>query len=168
MPKRVRAQRIEERSRAAFKAALDERFLFRDDTPDFGIDGSVEEFDDRDRATGLRYFVQLKATDGDDLHEASEALDSNRARESLQLSHAADSDGPLHSRPRRTLRALVAFSAAGPAPRPRADAASLTFQWGPEDKFGEGGCGSLRRRGTHLLGDALRGSAASALSCVED
>lgn len=63
MPKRSRAHRLEEESREAFRAALSERFLFREDVPDYGLDGSVEEFNAQDEATGLRYYVQLKATD---------------------------------------------------------------------------------------------------------
>ena len=117
MTKRVRAQRIEERSREAFKAALDERFLFRDDTPDFGIDGSVEEFDDRDTATGLRYFVQLKATDGEDLDEALKRsipiehanLYSSLTLPILMVRYVAARDGLY-------VRWWGAFSAAGPAP----------------------------------------------------
>jgi tetratricopeptide (TPR) repeat protein len=137
MPKRVRAQRIEERSREAFKAALEERFLFRDDTPDFGIDGSVEEFDGRDVATGLRYFVQLKATDGGDLDGA--------LKRSIPIEHAN-----LYSS--LTLPILMVRYLAGrdelyarwwhsplPGKRPsRPDAASMTFHWSPEDKFEEG------------------------------
>lgn len=60
MPKRTRSQRIAEKSRRALEARLDERFLFRPEFEDYGIDGSIEEFDTNDRTTGLRFLVQLK------------------------------------------------------------------------------------------------------------
>jgi uncharacterized protein DUF4365 len=66
MPKRTRSQRIAEKSRRALEERLDERFLFHPEFEDYGIDGSIEEFDGDDRTTGLRFLVQLKATDGED------------------------------------------------------------------------------------------------------
>ena len=80
MPKRRLTQRIEEESRRAFADALEERFLLRDDVPDFGIDGSVEEFDSEDKATGLRWFVELKATDEEELGDG--------LRRSIPVEHA--------------------------------------------------------------------------------
>ena len=149
MPKRVRAQRIEERSRAAFKLqATNASFQGRHSGP--RDDGSVEEFDDRDRATGLRYFVQLKATDGDDLHEA--------LKRSIPIEHAN-----LYSSltlPILMVRYIAArdelyvrwWHSPLPGQRPpRADAASLTFQWGPEDKFGEGGSGRFAEEARTFL-----------------
>lgn len=137
MPKRTRAHRLEEESRIAFKAALDERFLFREDVPDYGLDGSVEEFTAQDEATGLRYYVQLKATDGEDLSEA--------LKRSIPIEHAT-----LYSSqalPTLMVRYLAArddlyvrwWHAPLPEQRPpKANAASMTFRWAPEDRFEAG------------------------------
>jgi tetratricopeptide (TPR) repeat protein len=54
----------------AFEAALDPRFVYRTENPDYGLDGEVEEFDAQDRATGIRFHVQLKATATVALNEA--------------------------------------------------------------------------------------------------
>lgn len=134
MPKRRRTQRVEEESRRAFGEALEERFLLRDDVPDFGIDGSVEEFDSADRATGLRYFVQLKATDETELGDA--------LSRSIPLEHADF----YNSLPLPLL--MVRYVAArdelyvrwwhNPLPstrKARADAASITFRWSEDDLF---------------------------------
>lgn len=55
--------------------------MFREDIPDYGLDGSVEEFDARDGATGLRYYVQLKATDGEDIGDS--------LKRSIPIEHAS-------------------------------------------------------------------------------
>lgn len=63
MPKRPQEHQLETESRVAFEQALGSRFVFRRMDPDYGVDGEVEEFDSTgDEATGLRFFVQLKAT----------------------------------------------------------------------------------------------------------
>jgi tetratricopeptide (TPR) repeat protein len=137
VPKRTRSHRVEEESRGAFKAALAERFLFRDDVPDYGIDGSVEEFDESDKATGLRYFVQLKATDGEDLGDAltrSIPIDHANFYESLPLPllmvRYVAASGDLYVR---------WWHGRLPGKRPpRANAASITFHWTPNDKVVEG------------------------------
>ncbi len=134
MPKRRRTQRIEEESRRAFADALEERFLLRDDVPDFGIDGSVEEFDSEDKATGLRWFVQLKATDEEELGDG--------LRRSIPVEHA-DFYNSL-SLPLLMVRYLAARDELyvrwwhNPLPanrKGRADAASITFRWSEEDRF---------------------------------
>ena len=64
MPRRTREHQLEGESRLAFERALGSRFVFRSEDPDYGVDGSVEEFDtELGQATGLRFFAQLKATD---------------------------------------------------------------------------------------------------------
>lgn len=74
MPRRTREHELETQSRVAFERALGNRFVFRSEEPDYGLDGSVEEFDPRSRATtGLRFFVQLKATDSEDLQTSLRA-----------------------------------------------------------------------------------------------
>jgi tetratricopeptide (TPR) repeat protein len=70
VPYRPRAHRIEDESHDAFKSALGERFVYRREVPDYSIDGEVEEFDAEGRATGLRYYVQVKATDEPELRKA--------------------------------------------------------------------------------------------------
>jgi hypothetical protein len=54
---------IEDESRVALRSELNKRrWVLRDYTPDYGVDGQVEVFE-AGRATGLTFFVQLKATD---------------------------------------------------------------------------------------------------------
>lgn len=72
MPQRPRSHQLESESKLAFGQALPPHFHFREaSTPEYGIDGEVEVFDpDTNEATGLRFNVQLKATDEDDLKKA--------------------------------------------------------------------------------------------------
>jgi tetratricopeptide (TPR) repeat protein len=63
MPKRPREHQLESESRTAFERALGSGFVVRDINPDYGLDVEVEEFDAEGSATGLRFYVQLKATD---------------------------------------------------------------------------------------------------------
>ncbi len=150
MPKRTRAQRVEEESRDAFKAALDERFLFRDDVPDYGIDGTVEEFDEDDKATGLRYYLQLKATDGEGTGE--------ELKRSIPIEHAnLYSSLPL---PLLMVRYVAAKDDLyvrwwhSPLPGkhpPKANAASMTFHWALEDRFGEGDSERLAKEARSFL-----------------
>ena len=134
MPKRTRPQRIAEKSRRALEERLDERLLFRSEPEDYGIDGSIEEFDANDRATGQRFPVQLKATDGEDPGTA--------LKRSIPTDHAAY----YNSLPQPLLVVLYLVAANelyvrwwhDPLPGrrpPRADAASRTFHWSEEDLF---------------------------------
>lgn len=70
MPKRPRQHQLEEESRRAFESVLPPRIVYRQQTPDYGIDGEVEEFDAEGSATGRRFFVQLKATGETNLKKA--------------------------------------------------------------------------------------------------
>lgn len=70
VPVRTREHELEDESIVEFRRALTPRFVYREQTPDYGIDGDVEEFDDQGRATGLRYYTQLKATEEADLDKA--------------------------------------------------------------------------------------------------
>ena len=70
MPNRPRSHQIEDESRRAFSSKLPPQWLFRDESRDYGIDGSVEIFDDRNLGTGRMFLVQLKATDQEDLGKA--------------------------------------------------------------------------------------------------
>lgn len=63
MTRRPRSHQLETESRLAFTASLPSAWVFRDLTPDYGLDGVVEVFDERGLATGHLFFVQLKATD---------------------------------------------------------------------------------------------------------
>jgi tetratricopeptide (TPR) repeat protein len=69
MPHRPREHELEDESRKAFENLLPARLIYRPITPDYGIDGEVEEFESG-TATGRRFFVQLKATDEQDLTKA--------------------------------------------------------------------------------------------------
>jgi tetratricopeptide (TPR) repeat protein len=63
MPKRVTQHEIEDISRAKFQLALPRKWVFRDKTKDYGIDGEVELFDNNKAPQGLVFWVQLKATE---------------------------------------------------------------------------------------------------------
>lgn len=63
MPKRPRQHQLEDESRTAFRASLPPQWVFRDSVPDYGIDGSVEVFDEGGKSTGRSFLAQLKATD---------------------------------------------------------------------------------------------------------
>lgn len=63
MTKRVKQHQLEDLSRAKYSLAIPSNWVFRDKDKDYGIDAEVEIFDDNDRATGLVYWVQLKATE---------------------------------------------------------------------------------------------------------
>lgn len=63
MPKRVNQHEIEDISRAKFQLALPRKWVFRDKTKDYGIDGEVELFDNNKTPQGLVFWVQLKATE---------------------------------------------------------------------------------------------------------
>ena len=63
MTQRPRSHQLEEQSRRAFVGSLPTEWVYRDITPDYGIDGLVEIFDSTGGATGQQFLVQLKATD---------------------------------------------------------------------------------------------------------
>jgi tetratricopeptide (TPR) repeat protein len=64
VPQRPRSHQVADESRRAFERALPSHWVFRPQQPDYGIDGEVEVFDESGASTGLRFYVQLKATDG--------------------------------------------------------------------------------------------------------
>lgn len=85
MAERTRAHEIEDEQERVFTELLAPRFVFRRDIPDYGIDGDVEEFDER-RTTGLRFYAQLKATDEEDPGKAlAVSLQQARARQYRSL-----------------------------------------------------------------------------------
>jgi tetratricopeptide (TPR) repeat protein len=63
MPKRPRQHQLEDESRLAFRRAIPRAWVFRDSVPDYGIDGTVEIFDEKGGGTGRLFSVQIKATD---------------------------------------------------------------------------------------------------------
>lgn len=63
MPKRPRQHQLEEISILEFRRLLPPAWVFREKSKDYGIDAEVEIFDERNNATGLIFYVQLKATD---------------------------------------------------------------------------------------------------------
>jgi tetratricopeptide (TPR) repeat protein len=67
MPKRPKQHQVEDLSITAFKNLLPREWVFREKDRDYGIDGEVEIFTSSGEATGLIFYVQLKATDSLDL-----------------------------------------------------------------------------------------------------
>src|SRR6478752_6893706 len=74
MPRRPRAHQLEELSRRVFGSALPSRWVSRPLDPDYGLDATVEIFDKHDKATGLAFHVQLKATDQQSLKVALRSI----------------------------------------------------------------------------------------------
>ena len=62
MTKRKIQHQLEDTSRYKFGLALPPQWVLRDKEKDYGIDTEVEIFDSKELATGLVYWVQLKAT----------------------------------------------------------------------------------------------------------
>ena len=63
MTRRVKQHQLEDLSRTKYSLAIPRNWVMRDKGKDYGIDAEVEIFDENDRATGLVYWVQLKATE---------------------------------------------------------------------------------------------------------
>lgn len=70
MPQSPRTHRLERESRAAFERLLGDRFVYRREDPDYAIDGVVEAINSGGNMSGLRFYVQLKATDEENLDKA--------------------------------------------------------------------------------------------------
>lgn len=66
MPKRPIQHQAEDLSILAFEQLLPKQWVYRVKEKDYGIDGEVEVFEDDGTATGIMFYVQLKATDSDD------------------------------------------------------------------------------------------------------
>jgi tetratricopeptide (TPR) repeat protein len=62
-PKRPRSHQLEDISRNKFEASLPDTWVVRPKDHDYGIDCEVEIFDENGIATGLMFFVQLRATE---------------------------------------------------------------------------------------------------------
>ncbi len=63
MPKRTRSHELESNSIRAFERQIPSKWVCRRKGDDYGVDLEVEVFDQNGDATGLQFFVQLKATD---------------------------------------------------------------------------------------------------------
>ncbi|WP_020405224.1 DUF4365 domain-containing protein [Hahella ganghwensis] len=62
MTNRIKQHQIEDLSRYKFALSIPQKWVFRDKDKDYGIDGEVEIFNAEGKATGLVFWVQLKAT----------------------------------------------------------------------------------------------------------
>ena len=60
---RTRSHILEDNSIASFKTLLPEKWALHTYSKDYGIDAQIELFDNAGESTGLRVYVQLKATD---------------------------------------------------------------------------------------------------------
>lgn len=65
MTKRIKQHQLEDLSRYKFALSIPKKWVFRDKDKDYGIDGEVEIFNSDEKATGLVFWVQLKATSSD-------------------------------------------------------------------------------------------------------
>lgn len=66
MPSRVKQHQLEDLSRSKYSLSLPREWVMRDKDKDYGIDAEVEIFNTKGEATGLVYWVQLKATETKD------------------------------------------------------------------------------------------------------
>ncbi len=62
LPKRPKEHQVEDKSVLAFKRAMPGHWVVRDKSHDYGIDQEVEIFEEDGTATGILFYVQLKAT----------------------------------------------------------------------------------------------------------
>lgn len=88
MTKRVKQHQLEDLSRSKYSLALPRNWVMRDKDKDYGIDAEVEIFDENNRATGLVYLVQLKATETSDESAARKvdlSIDAIKYYKSLEL-----------------------------------------------------------------------------------
>jgi len=79
VPQRSRTHELEDESIDKFKARIPKRWVCREKDRDYGIDLEVEIFDEDRNATGLLFYVQLKATD-DKSKERKVAIQVDRLR----------------------------------------------------------------------------------------
>lgn len=79
MPKRPKQHQVEDLSINALKNVLPREWVYREKDKDYGIDGEIEIFDENDCATGIIFFIQLKATDTDDLKKQKRVQLSNES-----------------------------------------------------------------------------------------
>lgn len=63
MPKRSKTHQVEDLSINALKLLLPREWVYREKDKDYGIDGEIEVFSKEGFATGIVFYVQLKATD---------------------------------------------------------------------------------------------------------
>lgn len=70
MPQRSRSHEQEGESQLAFESALPSRWVARRLVPDYGLDYTVEIFDDAGHTTPYSFHAQLKATDEADLKKS--------------------------------------------------------------------------------------------------
>ena len=62
MPTRPLAHQLEDQSRLAFRQLLPPQWVCRDMSSDYGVDLQIEVFEEDGSSTGLKFYVQLKAT----------------------------------------------------------------------------------------------------------
>ena len=68
MPQRTKNHIIEDESRLAFYKSLPKHWVYRDKDKDYGVDCEVEIFVEWGNASGLIFWVQLKATESQSSH----------------------------------------------------------------------------------------------------
>ncbi len=90
MPNRPRSHQLEDESRRGFCALLPPNWVVRDVTPDYGVDLSVEVFDEAGTASGLTFNVQIRATDS-----ANERIARRLRLAKTQQAYLATLDSPV-------------------------------------------------------------------------
>jgi len=88
MTKRPQQHQLEDLSRIKFQFEIPRNWVCRDKDKDYGIDLEVEIFDENDRATGLVFWVQLKATSSNKnavIKKIDLSIDSVRYYKTLEI-----------------------------------------------------------------------------------
>ena len=88
MGKRTRQHQLEDLSRSKYSLAIPENWVMRNKDKDYGIDAEVELFDETGQATGLVYWVQIKATQDRDSFAARKidlSIEKLRYYQTLEL-----------------------------------------------------------------------------------
>ncbi len=88
MTRRVKQHQLEDLSRSKYSLVIPRNWVMRDKDKDYGIDAEVEIFDEENRATGLVYLVQFKATetsDGSAARKVDLSIDTIKYYQSLEF-----------------------------------------------------------------------------------
>jgi len=138
MPQRPRTHVLEEESRQAFRAAVPTRWVIRDDVPDYGNDFRVDVVEEDGTVTGRSFFVQLKATDEEDIGTALGSVRFPRETADLYRSQQLPTlVVRYHARSGRLFaRWFHAYNPHVAREGVKADAKSIRFQFYEQDQIG--------------------------------
>jgi tetratricopeptide (TPR) repeat protein len=150
MPNRPRAHQIETESRQAWEQFLGVRFVYKrsDGNDDYGLDGMADEFDTADKATGVSFYVQLKATDETDL---AKALHTDLKRDTADLYRSLPIPVLMVRYVASSGRLFGRWFHRGDVGEDATGKHTVRFRWDPEDDLGSSGAEELARAAQAFL-----------------